>query len=227
MSLISIKNTRPGTQITTMCVDAKYRSLFVADSHGFISNWNIQDYARTHVEEHPPKCNQALFVLLLSRTLINFFWRVLVNHMWRAHCESINALEFIETSKVLLSGASDCTIRVWSIDGMYIGTLGQEESWNLYDIKTYKHPHVPYDILTDYKSMPEHPIIENSLTTAEVLLANRIMESSDKDREVSLLDYSYIFDNLFFILYLYFFEEFLFIWTNESDDQRPGYSRGN
>ncbi len=109
--------------------------------------------------------------------------------MWRAHCGVISSIEFIETSKVLLSGASDCTIRVWSFDGMYIGTLGQEESWNLYDMKTYKHPHVPFDILTDYKSMPEHPIIEENLTTAQVLLANRTMESSDKDKEVKLIDF--------------------------------------
>ena len=80
----------------------------------------------------------------------------------------------------------DCTIRLWSPTGMYIGTLGQEEIWNLYDTKTYKHPHVPYDVLIDYKSVPEHPLIDQVQTTAEVLLAHKLMDASDNDKEVCL-----------------------------------------
>lgn len=103
---------------------------------------------------------------------------------WRAHCQHISSIEYIETSKVLITGSSDHTIRLWTPKGMYIGTLGQDEAWNLYDSKTYMHPHVPYDVLTDYKSVPEHPLIEKSQTTAQVLLEYKMTDSTDKEKEV-------------------------------------------
>lgn len=78
---------------------------------------------------------------------------------WRAHTQNINSLEYIESSKVLISCSNDFTIRVWTPQGAYVGTFGQEETWNLYDPKTYKHPLVPYDILVDNESIPEHPVL--------------------------------------------------------------------
>lgn len=158
-------NTKPNTQISKMCVDNKFHMLFVADNHGFVSNWNIENYARHHVETEAPTLTKG----------------------WRAHIRSITSIEYIETSKVLITGSMDCTIRLWSPTGMYIGTLGQEEIWNLYDTKTYKHPHVPYDVLIDYKSVPEHPLIDQVQTTAEVLLAHKLMDASDNDKESLVL----------------------------------------
>ena len=104
---------------------------------------------------------------------------------WRAHISNITALEYIETSKVLISGSIDCTIRLWSPNGMYIGTLGQDETWNLYDAKSYMHPHVPFDVLTHYKSMPDHEIIAEARTMEEVLLANRLIESGENNNDVT------------------------------------------
>ena len=49
-----------------MCVDNKFHMLFVADNHGFVSNWNIENYARHHVETEAPTCNLNL---LLNRVL--------------------------------------------------------------------------------------------------------------------------------------------------------------
>ena len=32
---------------------------------------------------------------------------------------------------IILSGAHDCTIRAWTINGQYIGIFGQENLWTL------------------------------------------------------------------------------------------------
>jgi hypothetical protein len=106
---------------------------------------------------------------------------------WRAHIQTIGSIEYIETAKILISCAADCTIRAWSPDGKYIGTFGQEEVWNLYDVKTYKHPLAPYDVLVDDLSIPEHPIISTKQTMEEVLEAHKIEDKKQKDREVSLV----------------------------------------
>ncbi len=103
---------------------------------------------------------------------------------WRAHCENINAIEYIESSRILITGSSDLTIRAWSPDGKYIGTFGQDEIWNLYDIKSYKHPLVPYDILIDEESLPEHPILNTKETMEEVLEKNKLLDKQENESEV-------------------------------------------
>ena len=65
---------------------------------------------------------------------------------WRAHTQSINSIIFIENSQTIISGSVDCTVRIWSNNGYYIGTFGQKEIWNIFDIKTYKFPKNPEDI---------------------------------------------------------------------------------
>ncbi len=68
---------------------------------------------------------------------------------------------------------------------MYIGTMGQEETWNLYDIKTYKHPTVPFDVLIDHNSIPEHPIISKTETMEEVLKSTSTIDNQNQEIEVS------------------------------------------
>lgn len=80
---------------------------------------------------------------------------MVVMKKWRAHVSNVTALVYIESATTLISSATDCTIRVWSRQGEYIGTFGQDEIWNLYDVKTYKHPSVPYDVLIDSSNLPK------------------------------------------------------------------------
>uniref|UniRef100_A0A674JPX9 Uncharacterized protein n=1 Tax=Terrapene triunguis TaxID=2587831 RepID=A0A674JPX9_9SAUR len=69
-------------------------------------------------------------------------------------------LEVVDEEKVLLSSSIDCTVRLWSLDGEYIGTFGQAEPWEIFTPASWKHPRVPYEILIDPQSMPIHPMLE-------------------------------------------------------------------
>lgn len=42
---------------------------------------------------------------------------------------------------------------------MSTGTFGQPESWNVHITSSWKHPAVPYEILTDPLSMPDHEVL--------------------------------------------------------------------
>ncbi|CAF0745072.1 unnamed protein product [Brachionus calyciflorus] len=150
-----------GTNITRMIFDSKLCHLFAADNYGYIYHYNIDEYATYGPERHPPQLVRC----------------------WRAHTQNVTSLEYIETSKIVISTSSDCTIRVWKPDGRYIGTFGQDEVWNLYDEKTYKHPLVPYDVLVDEQSLPEHPVLSTRETFQEVLDSNRISEKIKKEQE--------------------------------------------
>lgn len=42
----------------------------------------------------------------------------------------------------------------------------------MYDEKTFRHPLVPYDVLVDYESLPEHPIFSRRETMQDVINNN-------------------------------------------------------
>ena len=41
--------------------------------------------------------------------------------MWRGHVGSVTCLTLAEEHKMLLSSSMDCTVRVWTFDGEYVG----------------------------------------------------------------------------------------------------------
>ena len=46
---------------------------------------------------------------------------------------------------------------------MCSGTFGQPEAWNIYNFGSYQHPMVPYDVLIDPLSLPDHPVFGEKL----------------------------------------------------------------
>ncbi|XP_076074046.1 WD repeat-containing protein on Y chromosome-like [Mytilus galloprovincialis] len=55
---------------------------------------------------------------------ITLKWPFLVNS-FRAHTKIINKIEYVEEVKLLITASSDCAIRVWTLNGCYIGTFGE------------------------------------------------------------------------------------------------------
>ena len=53
-----------------------------------------------------------------------------------------------------MSSSLDCTARVWTHEGQYVGTFGQTENWDLSDDLTWSHPFIPDDVLVDPTSVP-------------------------------------------------------------------------
>ena len=46
-------------------------------------------------------------------------WPVMLS--WRGHVESVSSIDLVEQNKVLLTSSSDCTVRMWTTEGHYIG----------------------------------------------------------------------------------------------------------
>ena len=46
---------------------------------------------------------------------------------WRAHAGEVLSIEYVshETQPLVLSASGDCTVRLWTLNGQYIGTFGQ------------------------------------------------------------------------------------------------------
>ena len=61
----------------------------------------------------------------------------------------------------LMTSSSDCTVRLWTIEGHFVGTFGQPLKWDIYDSSSYQHPMAPYDVLVDPGSIPNHPVFND------------------------------------------------------------------
>ncbi|XP_033866082.3 WD repeat-containing protein 64-like [Acipenser ruthenus] len=133
--------------ITSIAVTADDSLLYAADQAGYVYVYDIQEFTLQGPEEGPPKT---------------------VNY-WRAHIDTVTSLEIIDEDTVLLSSSTDCTVRLWSTDGEFIGTFGQPESWNVHTPASWKHPMIPYEILVDPLSMPVHQILEGESNALDVI----------------------------------------------------------
>ena len=56
------------------------------------------------------------------------------------------------------------------------GTFGQSESWDVYNMKTYQHPMVPYDVLIDPLSLPSVPSVTGKVSMQQVINEDNALE---------------------------------------------------
>ncbi|XP_078600786.1 cilia- and flagella-associated protein 337-like isoform X2 [Branchiostoma floridae x Branchiostoma japonicum] len=142
--------------VTSMILNASDTVLYTTDSIGFVYVWDIDGFCEDGEAPIPPA---------LIRD-------------WRAHTQSITGMDLIEEHNIVITCALDCTVRVWTLDGNFVGTFGQPDPWDIYNPSTYSHPMVPYDVLVDPLSMPSHPVIDRRMSVADVVHADS-MEGSD------------------------------------------------
>ncbi|XP_053561542.1 WD repeat-containing protein 64-like [Bombina bombina] len=154
--LANFTPSRMGYRVSSIAVDKDDALMFVADSIGFIYVYDIKEYALHGIEKEPAKT---------------------VNH-WRAHVNMITHLEVIKEDNVVLSSSLDCTMRLWSLNGEFIGTFGQRDLWEISTPASWKHPMVPHEILVDPESMPSHPVLEGEMHMSDTVSS---VEKQDKD----------------------------------------------
>ncbi|XP_054830137.1 WD repeat-containing protein on Y chromosome-like [Eublepharis macularius] len=129
--------SREKSLISSIAVTADDSYLYAADEDGYVYVYDIKEYALQDIEPSAPKY---------------------VKH-WRAHLNLVLSLEIIDEDNILLSCSADRTVRLWNLVGEYIGTFGQAEPWEIFTPASWKHPMVPYEILLDPQSMPNHPVL--------------------------------------------------------------------
>ncbi|EDV24388.1 uncharacterized protein TRIADDRAFT_63930 [Trichoplax adhaerens] len=145
-------------EIVAIATNHDNSRLFTADAKGFIGTWDIKTYASGGKEYMPPD----------------------VLYSWRAHTQTITSMDLIEYQEAIATASTDCTLRLWTYEGKYIGTFGQQESWDIYDPTSYQSPMVPYDVLVDPQSLPNHPILKEKTDIMQVANKNSTVEPEKK-----------------------------------------------
>ncbi|XP_029964567.1 WD repeat-containing protein 49 [Salarias fasciatus] len=80
-------------------------------------------------------------------------------NFWRAHTSTVTGLQIVDSDQVVLTSSADCTVRLWSARGKFIGTFGQQERWSVHLPSSWMHPAVPFEVLIDPLSLPDHEML--------------------------------------------------------------------
>ncbi|KAI9099891.1 WD40-repeat-containing domain protein [Phlyctochytrium arcticum] len=109
--------------IFSMATNPTNTILVTGDTEGFISVWDISE---TCMGTRP-------------RGMIR-------TGIFRAHMRSVVSLDLMDGYDAVVSASTDCTVRVFTLQGHYIGTFGQPTPWDITNPSTYAHPMKPTEI---------------------------------------------------------------------------------
>ena len=73
-----------------------------------------------------------------------------------------------------------------NISLIFKGTFGQPDAWNIYNYSSFQHPMVPYDVLVDPLSLPDHPVLDGK-HNANHIVHEDSARNSDSEEEVTMI----------------------------------------
>uniref|UniRef100_A0A1B0FDX8 WD repeat-containing protein on Y chromosome n=1 Tax=Glossina morsitans morsitans TaxID=37546 RepID=A0A1B0FDX8_GLOMM len=127
-----------GDCVLTMCTDRKNRYLFTGTACGYIKIWHIQNFCIPESEK-VKICMPLLrlqFIFLRKERFLPRAKRAVRNQKepllissYKGHLKAVNSVVFINLPKILITGSHDCSVRLWSLGGRYLGTLGTPLPW--------------------------------------------------------------------------------------------------
>jgi len=170
----------------TMAVDKDNKLLVTADTSGEMKSWLLEGYFDGRTKQPSGDNSQPSLVDNLTAWTSNV--KPVLYRTWNAHAECITDIEVCVRGQhvVIVSASSDCSLKLWTVSGMCIGTFGQEEHWKLDSIEVKPIPSVA-DVLAE--------IAVNSFTSEESeeeLEDEVVIENMDLDNDVEFdPDYSY------------------------------------
>uniref|UniRef100_A0A8C0P5C9 WD repeat domain 49 n=1 Tax=Canis lupus familiaris TaxID=9615 RepID=A0A8C0P5C9_CANLF len=132
-------------QVSSIAVTADVL-VYVADQKGFVHVYDIKEYGLQGPELQFPKSSR------LGASILPFY---------------LIRLELVK-EKFLLSSSLDRTVCLWiSVLCLFVsilpGTFGQHSPRDIFTPASWSHPRVPYEILTDPRSMPALPVLEQDV----------------------------------------------------------------
>jgi hypothetical protein len=109
--------SKKGESILAMCTDVNNHYLICGDTQGEIRIWNIEHY-----------CCSIISPVLFESS------KPLLVHSWQAHLSPIIFCEWTDykgNGDFILTGSTDHTTRLWTMNGEQIGIFGQRQTWDI------------------------------------------------------------------------------------------------
>ncbi|XP_044163661.1 WD repeat-containing protein 64 isoform X2 [Acropora millepora] len=141
---------RQASAVTCMCTDADCNFVISGDARGYITVWEVGNFLlhRPTVNssgEHQGDENVHSKELETKKEPKNVIKQVVC---WRGHLTRVVGVEHVQSSEVIVSASTDCSVRVWYRNtGHFIGFFSQPRLWHLPSAKSVPSTPVrPYDI---------------------------------------------------------------------------------
>lgn len=123
-----------GDYVTAMASDPKSEYLFTSFDSGYLKTWHVANFGVGQVVRRPsmpllrlrfPFLLESFFVGRAERTAVakNPNGPLLVNS-YRAHVQQIRHVEYVPESELVVTSGVDKSVRIWTLAGHYVGTLG-------------------------------------------------------------------------------------------------------
>lgn len=88
---------------------------------------------------------------------------------YKAHVQSVTGLIYLDDAKLVISSSSDYTVRIWTLSGQYIGTLGSPIGWD------HLSPNCPVPDEYNFRIPPDIQRVASS-TTLKVLKGGNVTD---------------------------------------------------
>ncbi|KOC66274.1 WD repeat-containing protein on Y chromosome [Habropoda laboriosa] len=185
----------------SLASDSKNNFLITGHRAGYIKVWYLANY----LMPNPSKISMPLL-----RLEFPFLWREriigrakravrdqplpLLLSSVRGHLGAITSVQIIPDAHIIISGSVDHTVRLWSLGGRYISTLGTSKPWSPI------LPTIPaYQYFKDYRDPPDIKRFASS-TTLKVLNGgirqmvsdDQVVKNNEADTLKSVPDQQYI-----------------------------------
>lgn len=80
--------------------------------------FSVTEYLKNVFASRPPPSSSEPNRTLRYPPLVNSF---------RAHTRPIHSVEFVSDRDILITASADCSVRIWTVNGQYIGTFGGDK----------------------------------------------------------------------------------------------------
>jgi len=145
---------RPGASVSAMCTDPdSFDYLVTGDTDGYIKVWYVPRYANAaaagddDARLHPP--NPGRFRLLQEPMILEMItvqqgrfaapaaasdpertWSApaLVTS-FHGHLTVVTSLDYVDGRDCFVSSSDDCSLRLWTVYGAFVGIFGQDTPW--------------------------------------------------------------------------------------------------
>lgn len=143
---------RPGASVSALCTDRRdFHFLVSGDTDGYVGVWYVPNYAVSadmpEFPSLPPNCErfqllreeeihrqlsvqQGRFDPPSAASAPDRTWTApLLITAFRAHVNVCTALDYIDDRDCIVSCSDDCSVRMWTVYGAFVGLFGQETPW--------------------------------------------------------------------------------------------------
>ncbi|XP_050426699.1 WD repeat-containing protein on Y chromosome-like [Adelges cooleyi] len=141
-----------GDYVTSMASDDKSKYLFTCFTTGYIKVWYIVNFGVIEKQYISMPLLRLRFPFLIYSFFVGRAERsvqnldVLLISSYQGHLAAVRHIEYVQHIKLVVTSSSDMSVRLWTINGHYIGTLGTAAPWprldksNIITVYTYRLP---------------------------------------------------------------------------------------